>query len=158
MKEIKLTQGKFAQVDDEDYEWLNQWRWYASKSKKKFYAGRNFWSNGKSNPKSMHRLIMNNPSNMQIDHIDGNSLNNQKSNLRICNNQQNCRNRLSRDNTSSIYKGVYFDTWSGKWRAEIKVNGIYAHRKRFNLELDAAHQYDIWAKSLFGEFLGLNFP
>lgn len=159
MKLIPLTQGKFAQVDDEDYEWLNQFKWHIYESKKnKFYAARNVWLNGKNKQISLHRFIMNSPVNFQIDHRDGDGLNNQKSNLRICNSQQNSMNRGSRIGASSKYKGVYFDAYSNKWRAEIKLNGVYIYRKIFDSEIEAAKQYDIWANELFGEFAGLNFP
>ncbi len=93
MKLIPLTQGKFAQVDDEDYDYLNQWKWYTTKNHKTFYAARHIRINGKQKLIYMHRVIMNIIKGYKTDHIDHNGLNNQKYNLRICTCQENNRNR-----------------------------------------------------------------
>jgi hypothetical protein len=90
MKRIKLTQGKYALVDDEDFEKLNKHKWYFHQG----YVHRNsktFF--GKRKVISLHRAIMNYPKNKQIDHIDGNGLNCQKYNMRICTNNQNGKNQ-----------------------------------------------------------------
>src|SRR3990167_10308366 len=102
MKEIKLTQGKITLVDDEDFEYINQWKWHVIKNKKQthFYAQRS--ENGKSI--RMHRVIMKTPHNKDVDHIDHNGLNNQKNNLRNCTTQENIRNRTSYGKSS--YLGV----------------------------------------------------
>ena len=99
MREIELTQGKTALVDDEDYEKINQWNWVCnndgSKTSQRFYAIRRngIKFGGKGELVSMHREIMGFPIGMDIDHIDGNTLNNQKKNLRICTRAENLRNR-----------------------------------------------------------------
>ena len=85
MKYIPLTQGKFAIVDDDMYEYLNQWKWcLRKKSERSFYAGRNDWENKKNHIVTMQQLIMNPPKGMVIDHINGNGLDNRRCNLRIC--------------------------------------------------------------------------
>ena len=85
MKEIILTQGQVALVDDEDFEYLNQWKWCAIKSRKTYYTTRTIYIPCKMTV-IMHRIIMNTPLDMTVDHIDHNGLNNQKYNLRICTN------------------------------------------------------------------------
>lgn len=104
MKKIKLTQGKYAIVDDEDFEWLNQWKWCYCK-----YVIRDIILNKKNKRIYMHRLIMNTPEKMQTDHINGNKLDNRRNNLRICTQSQNNMNRkISKLNTSG-YRGIYWD-------------------------------------------------
>ena len=96
MKQIPLTKNKFTLVDDEDYELVNKYNWY-------FGAGY-----ARSMEKIlMHRLIMKAKKGQMIDHIDGNGLNNQRSNLRFCTHSQNMANKKGFKNTSSKYKGVY---------------------------------------------------
>lgn len=124
MKEIILTQGKVALVDDDDFERIRHFHWYARKTRNKFYAAYKVKKQGKSTTFYMHREIMNYPEGMHIDHIDGNGLNNQRSNLRICTCQENQRNRHgAQSNSKSGVKGVSWHKTSGKWRAVIKVNG-----------------------------------
>lgn len=166
-KEIKLTRGLVAIVDDEDYEELNKYKWHisSSKSSKTCYAERfitiihqNMKIKQKFKQKciKMHRVIMNVSSKMQIDHIDGNGLNNQKSNLRICTNKQNMHNNSNLRNGKSGYKGVSY--YRGKIRAQIQPDNKYIHLGYFNTLEEAARAYDEKAKELFGEFAYLNFP
>ena len=147
----------YAIVDDEDYEYLDQWKWYVSKRKKTFYAMRNISINGKKAVQRMHRFIMSPPKEMQIDHINSNGLDNRKSNLRICTNQQNQQNRHHVKSGTSRFKGVYWEKKSKKWVAHIRFN-----YKRIYLgcscdEEGVARLYDKKAKELFGEFACLNF-
>jgi hypothetical protein len=150
MKEIKLTQGKVALVDDEDFEYLNQWKWHAHKDRLNYwYAIRTV--SGKRIP--MHRQIMNTPKDRQVDHIDHNGLNNQRSNLRNCTRSQNQMNRKAFG--KSKYIGVNFK--SNKIVAQIHVHGKKYHLGYFNTEEAAAIARDIASKKYYGEFANLNF-
>jgi len=106
---------------------------------------------------SIHRLIMKCPDNMEVDHINGNPLDNRKCNLRICTIQENRRNKRKTKNLkSSRYKGVYFEKYTQKWRAEITVNYKPIKLGRFKIESSAAKAYNKAAKYYFGEFANLN--
>jgi hypothetical protein len=159
MKEIKLTQGKVALVDDEDYEWLNQWKWVAWKHRNTYYA---VTHGGKANGKyfnlSMHRIILNVPEGLEIDHIDHNGLNNQKNNIRICTRSQNAKNIIKYRGRSE-YKGV---TFVRHRNIEYIGSQIVSQGKRYWLglfpnEISAAIAFDKKAKELHGEFANLNF-
>ena len=157
MKEIQLTQGKVALVDDDMYEYLNQWKWYANNMNGKFYAIRNHRENkGKQIKIAMHRLIIKPDKYMLIDHLDGNSLNNQKNNLRICTNSQNLMNRLIYINNKSGFKGVYWNKRSAKWMAYISFDNKMLYLGLFNNLKDAARAYNAAAIKYHGEFANLN--
>ena len=140
MKKIKLTKGKFALVDDEDFEYLNQWRWGVSSSG---YARRcQHIRLGVNKYKAqyiwMHRLVNDTPNDLFTDHINRDKLDNRKENLR---NTNKSLNGLNRDkictNTSGVY-GVHFESQTKKWRAEIRVDGKRFSLGRFNNIKDAA--------------------
>ncbi len=155
MKEIQLTQGQVALVDDEDFDSLNQFSWCALKrSNGDFaYAARTVY-----NPKRtvyMHVMI-NGP---KTDHHDCNGLNNQRYNLRSANSQQNNRNKFKYKGTySSKFKGVSYRHDNGMYRAYIRVNGVLISKGQYWDEIDAAKAYDKAAIEEFGEFANLNFP
>ncbi len=148
MKEIQLTRGKVALVDDEDFEYLNQWKWHALKGRCTWYAVRSF---PKGNCIYMHRILF--PGAVQVDHRAGSGLNNQRSsNLRPATGTQNQGNRgLDRDNRSGV-KGVYWHKKSGKWMA--RVGRVYVGI--FENLTDAARAYNAAAQEHFGEFARLN--
>ena len=153
MKKIQLANNKgVALVDDEDYDMLMQYKWHLSVN---IYAEANIKINNKWTTKRMHKFLINTPNKMEVDHIDGNGLNNQKSNLRIVTTSQNQMNR-KKQNGSSIYKGVYFDNNANKWCAQIYVNKKRIYLGLFINEKDAAIVYNEKAKELFGEFANLN--
>jgi hypothetical protein len=157
MKEIRLTQGQVALVDDENYDWLNSFKWYAIKDKNNFYAGRAIVVNGTRTTQRMHQLIMgDNQLKLEIDHIDGNGCNNHQINLRFCTNQENMMNRRPNKNCSSIYKGVGWYERYGKWTARIRINGRLFNLGYFKIEEDAAKAYDVAAIKYFGEFAKIN--
>lgn len=156
MKEIELTQGKVALVDDKDYEYLSQWKWRAMKKQNTWYAVRTTY-----NPTRvilMHREIMNAPNDKQVDHINRNGCDNRRKNLRLCTNQQNGANRGAQKNNTSGYKGVYWHKTKSKWNAKIKVSGKKIHLGYYQSVKDAAKAYDKAADEFFGEFAYLNFP
>jgi len=107
---------------------------------------------------AMHREIIRAPEGLLVDHIDGNGLNNRKSNLRLCTHSQNTYNRRPNRNCSSRYKGISFHKMSKKWEVAICCKGKREHLGRFDDEVKAALAYDRKAKQLFGEFAYLNFP
>lgn len=137
MKKIPLSQGKFALVDDEDFEWLSQWRRYAEKLGGTYYGARNT-----QNPKGtirLHRLVMGAKQGEIVDHIDHDGLNNQKENLRICSYQTNILNRrdLSKANKSGV-SGVCWSKQHQRWTARTSYKGKMVYIGQFkNLE-DAA--------------------
>lgn len=159
MKEIQLTQGQVALVDDADYEWLNQWKWYAHKNKvgNSFYAIRNEYANGKQTGIKMHRFILGvTDTDVFCDHADLDGLNNQRYNLRKCSRIENGRNRPQRKGATSTYKGVSFKAAHKKWVAQIRPEGKPVHIGYFEREVDAAVAYNNAAKKHYGEFALLN--
>jgi len=153
MKQISLTRGLVALVDDGDYEWLSKWSWYADKSHK------NKWRAARKPDKIiyMHRVITEAAPKEIVDHIDGDPLNNQRKNLRIASKSQNSANSTSRKGTS-VYKGVSRHQRGNCWRVTLTCNGKQKYIGHFQSEVDAAHAYDAAAKKIFGEFSRLNFP
>jgi len=126
-KEIELTRGKVALVDDEDYEELNQWKWYAHKSgskRSKYYACRAAVRGEKEYTLRMHRDILGlKPGDGKIcDHINRNPLDNRRANLRVANHTINGRNRGIQSNNTSGYKGVHWEKARKKWMADIKIH------------------------------------
>jgi hypothetical protein len=158
MKEITLTQGKVALVDDDTYEYLNQFKWFAHKNNSgPFYAVRTDRTSGKQIKICMHRLIMGiSDPKILVDHKDRDGLNNQRYNLRMANKSQNNANRRARRNGSSKYLGVCWDKREKKWRVQIKKNGIIKHVGMFSNEDDAALAYNEKAIVMHGDFARLN--
>jgi len=158
MKLIPLTRGKFTKVDDEDFDFLNQWKWCARKAPHTYYAVRCIGRKPQS-PITirMHRVIMDeiNPK-VLIDHKDGDGLNNQKFNLRKANSSQNSSNRTKRVPASSKYLGVHFRKNENKWQAKIRHNKQYISLGYFDNEVDAAIAYNAGAKKYHGEFANIN--
>jgi hypothetical protein len=151
-KLIKLTQGKFAIVDWDDYDWLNQYKWYTSKGRNNYYALRRH----KEKIISMHRVILEAAPGQCCDHINHDGLDNRRSNLRLCTPAQNVYNSRPKRNCVSQYKGVRWCVERKKWLAKIYLNEKEIFIGYFDYELDAAIAYDDWAIKLFGEFAYLN--
>lgn len=158
MKEISLTKGKVAFVDDEDYEDLAQFRWHTLPHHRTFYAVREVTYDNWRTKKQvrMHSVILPPLANLEPDHIDGNGLNNQKYNLRRCTGQQNRMNQKPQLKVSSKYKGVHWDKQTNKWRAAVKINQRSIKLGRFEKEKEAAFAYNLAAIEHFGEFACLN--
>jgi len=147
MREITLTKGKVALVDDEDYERLNKYKWSTNSCAGSiFYARRWVSSKSRGNPhhETMHRHIMNPPNGKGIDHIDGNGLNNQKSNLRIVNQRENCQNR--HQIKTSQFPGVHLRTLKNtktlhRWQAQIQIRDKIKYLGIFKTEEEAQLAY-----------------
>lgn len=157
MKLIPLTQGKFAMVDDEDFERVSRFTWRFHRGKNSGYA--RAWlscSKGKRTQQLLHRFLF--PDLLHIDHIDGNGLNNQRSNLRAATPQQNNQNARKRIQATSRFKGVCWYRKDEVWSVQIYFNQHQIFLGRYESETDAAHVYDYAAKIYFGEFARLNFP
>lgn len=158
MKEIKLTQGKVALVDDEDYDELMKHKWCAHKMGEMYYADRGKYENGKQRTILMHRQILGiTEYSIQVDHINMNGLDNRRCNIRACTRSQNFMNQKSYKNSSSKYKGVEWRKDTKKWRARIRMDKKLYHIGCFENEIDAAKAYDEFAKKMFGEFARTNF-
>lgn len=157
MKQIPLTQGKFALVDDEDFEELSKHKWYANKIRWIFYAVRNIGTRPNRKAILMHRQIMNAKKGQEIDHRNGDGLYNRKSNLRFCTTKQNQHNQKSQIG-SSRFKGVSWSKNNKKWLARIGFNYHQKYLGLFDNEIEAAKSYDQKAEEMFGEFANLNFP
>ena len=151
---IPLTQDKIALVDPADYPALVRYKWCAARNGRVFYAITRI---NKQNI-FMHRMIINPPNEMVIDHIDHNGLNNRRSNLRICTKEQNTRNRKPNTSRNGKYKGVHFDKTRNKFKATIKCQEKSLSIGYYKKETEAAKAYDKKAKKLFKEFAYLNFP
>lgn len=146
-KLIPLTKGKFAKVDNDDFDKLKDHNWYISNG---YVCNRRIGR--------IHRFIMNCNKDMVVDHKNHDTLDNRKSNLRICTNQNNVINaRKRKKNVTSIYKGVSWANDRHKWRANICFNGKISRLGSFDNEIEAAKAYDAKAKELFGEFAKTNF-
>ncbi len=148
---LKISKGMETLIDLEDYDRLkndNLLKWNAQKSSKRFYVSKNTSSNGKI---YLHRYIMNCPDGFCIDHINGNSLDNRKSNLRICSFRENSRN-VKKDSFKGVTK-----TRNKKWQAQIQHDGNHINLGVFSTEADAARAYDIAAAFLFKEYASFNF-
>jgi hypothetical protein len=157
VKQIPLSRGVYAVVDDVDFAWLSQWKWHCTKIG---YAARTIRSKdgGKKKCIYMHRLIMDAQPGFEIDHIDGDTLNNQRGNLRQATYGQNKVNTGLRRTNTSGYKGVVWHKQCLKWKAEITINSKNRHLGLFSTKEEAAKAYDKAALENFGEFARLNFP
>lgn len=152
MKEIKLTQGYVATVDDDDYEWLSQWKWRILKvpDRNTLYAVR---TKDTRTTISMHRVVAGvTNSKIQIDHRDTNGLNNTRDNLRIATHGDNMHNRPAPRTNQSGFKGVSWHKGRMKWQAVIMMNHKNIHLGLFDDKNLAAQAYNKAANELHGEF------
>lgn len=154
MKTIALSRGKFAIVDDADFDVLSETRWHFTTVG---YAA----NRGKG---LMHRLLMNPPPGMQVDHINGDKLDNRRANLRICTQQQNLISKSKRKDSKMKFKGVMYVRPSVRslnerkrpYYAKIRHAGTWYGLGYFATQEEAARAYNVKAKELHGEFAVLN--
>jgi hypothetical protein len=149
MKKIKLTQGKYTTVDDEDFVSLNKYKWYATKKFKTYYAVRSLKNGSKI---QMHRVILNTPENMETDHVDGDGLNNQKNNLRACTHSENQSNKSKYVNNTTGYKGLSWCERNKKWLVRISVNKKRFYLGHFKSKKEASEVYNIACLKKHGKF------
>jgi len=147
MKEIQLTRGYVAVVDDDDYVLLSKYKWFALKQKTGIYARRSISKHCKI---AMHTQIMNTPLGLEIDHIDGNGLNNRRTNLRVVTRRQNQQNKhiLKR----SPLLGVSFDSRHNKWQSKICVNGKIKFLGSYDSDTEAHIRY-VQELDMLGEIM-----
>lgn len=152
MKEIFLTNGLATSVDDDMYDYLNQWKWHLSTNG---YAKRNLYvynPGQKTINIFMHHIVLPRPDKMFIDHIDRNKLNNVRTNLRVCTNPQNQANKGKRKDNTSGRKGVSWGKYARKWRATMTVSGKHVSLGCYNSVDEAYKAYLSKSRELYGEF------
>ena len=155
---IPLTQGQFAKVSPEDFEWLNRWKWQAwfAKCTRTFYAVRGQWNPAKKNMDAirMHRVILEcvEGDRKQVDHANGDTLDNRRSNIRVATHAENQMNKgRPRNNTSGV-KGVSWDKNVGKWRVRVQSNGESLNVGFFSSLDDAKEARRTAAEDLHGKY------
>lgn len=156
LKEIKITQGKTVMLSDDDFNELSKYKWaYSASTGYAVRKGRK----SKQEPRTvhMHRVILGAKSTEQVDHINGNKLDNRRSNLRIASIQKNSFNRKKpKVQCTSKYKGVLKRKNATKWEARIKINNKAIYLGTFIHEIDAAKAYNKAALKYFGDFARCN--
>ena len=153
MKQIELTRGNFALVDDEDFLRLKDIKWHAREGKGRQYAATTFYNGRKNTPSSftcfMHHFIMGRPLNgIVIDHINGDGLDNQKKNLRFATHAENISNSMRRKKGLTVSKYVGVNRSKKRWRSSICVKGKFIHLGIFATEEEAGQAYLKYKKSL----------
>ena len=158
MKRIPLGRGEHAIVDDADFDWLNQWKWWTTGGGKyKHYAQRASYPKGGGKIHiSMHRLVLGLTTKIECDHINGNGLDNRRSNLRKCSKAQNACNRRPQKKKMGRFKGVIWRKETKKWRAMIRHNKRLIHLGSFDDEVAAAIAYNTASLKYHKEFGRLN--
>lgn len=154
--EIRVGRNHFAKVDKEDLPKVDGKVWGPTKGGKTTYATRRL--QGTNSSIGMHRVIVDAPPGMEVDHVNGNGLDNRRHNLRLCTKSQNQGNRQKHRQSASKFKGVWWDKSKQKWRAAVRVNGRRIYGGLFLREEDAARRYDELAIEHFGRFARVNFP
>lgn len=158
MKEIPLTKGYVALVDDDDYAYLSKFKWYWSTG----YAVRDVWYPERKYKAKilMHREILRFPKQYLIDHINMNGTDNRKENLRLASKAENQRHQKVRSHNKTGYKGVSVDyrrkEGSKRYRSRINVDGVKYELGLFRTPEEAAVAYNEAAKKYHGEFAHLN--
>jgi hypothetical protein len=159
VKEIALTQGKAAIVDDEDFEFVSQFKWHAcGRGGSRWYARRKVGVLGQPVFLKLHNALVTPGPAEVVDHINHDGLDNRRSNLRICTRQENGWNKLRPANNTSGFKGVSWHADRQLWRAVVHISRRQKYIGSFDTAEQAARAYDTAAVALFGAFAHLNFP
>lgn len=152
MKRVSLSGGKFAIVSDCDFPKVNRYKWSADRNG---YAVRMVQDGSRRRKVLMHRFILDAPAGAEVDHANGDKLDNRRSNLRLATKSQNNANRGPYTGT---YKGVSWHKRDRRWQSQIRINGSQRHLGTFADPVSAALAYDRAARAAWGEFAYLNFP
>lgn len=155
---VPLSQGLYALIDACDWPKIAAHTWCAYRSRRTHYAQRAVYAGGQSTTLKMHRLIAGVPDGVDVDHKNGNGLDNRRRNLRAATQTQNNGNRRLHSNNTSGFKGVSWHKRGAKWLASIRINQRAQHLGLFTDPVEAAHAYDSAARLHFGEFSAVNFP
>jgi hypothetical protein len=160
MKKIPLSQNQVALVDDELFEWLSQWKWCAAwaPTNKSYYAVRSQWNGSGFDRFKMHRVITDAPKNLLVDHLDKNTLNNTRANLRLCGRSGNAENMSITSRNTTGYRGVSPVKSRGTFIANIRINKKSKFLGSYRCPTSAALAYDRYAKEHGGPHWRLNFP
>lgn len=159
LKTITLANGKVALVDDKDFDRLNRAKWNEYKNASGIhYARRALGGPPPRHTEYMHRVVLNAPAGMEVDHINGNGLDNRRANLRLCTHAENGKNKGKSRNSTSKYLGVSWRNDRQCWRAQICSKGRKTSFGSFQDEKEAAKCRDAHALAIFGKFARLNFP
>ncbi|MEK4910603.1 HNH endonuclease [Niallia sp. FSL M8-0099] len=153
---VETSSGVKFIIDSEDYEKVSKHSW---KCDKNGYIRRTVWIDKKakkSTTLALHRFLLNAPDDICVDHINGDILDNRKTNLRLATKAQNNRNAKPSVLNTSGYKGVSYCKESGKWKAQVTYKGKRVNLGRFSSKEDAARMYNFWAADIYGEFAWLN--
>lgn len=149
-REIVLTRGAVAIIDEKDYEEVSKFKWcYDGR-----YASRGLYdrSTKKRSMQRLHTFLMNTPKGMNVDHINGNKLDNRRSNLRICSHNQNLWNYGKHRDNGTGYKGVILDKRYSRYQARIQVNKITYSSPWFDTPEEAHKAYKQLSKTHHGEY------
>lgn len=149
---VPLTQGYEAVIDVADVPLVEGWNWYAQVRPHTIYAKRIDGAGQSRFTVHLHRVVMESPDELEVDHRDGNGLNNRRGNLRLATRSQNNQNRNTGVNNTSGYKGVTWHKAKGKWNARIKINGKRRNLGYFSNPESAAAAYAAASSELHGEF------
>lgn len=153
---VFLTQGTRCIVDTDEWKNLKDFSWYAGGHKHRRYVTSQKTVAGKRTVYYMHRMITGCPDGLMVDHINHDTLDNRKQNLRVCTNQENQFNKKAKVTAKTNYKGVYFFRRTSRWYAQICLNGKNKHLGYYKTELEAAVAYNNAANRHYGAFSYLN--
>jgi len=142
-----VISGELVLIDDCDYDRIKNYKWYAIDG-----SGYSKRICTMKPCRYMHRIIMDAPIGYDVDHVNGNALDNRRSNLRICSHAENTRNAPRRKTNASGYKGVYWASWASKYRAEIQHSGSRIKIGYFDTADQAYKAYCDAARELHGDF------
>jgi hypothetical protein len=145
---ILLINGSEVQIDDEDFPEISKYRWRISKSNKT----KTYIKGGPCSAIYMHRFIMQANDGFDVDHIDGDTFNNKRSNLRICIHSDNLCNSRRRSDNKSGHRGIGYDKKGDRWVAETTYRGSRIRIGRYKTKEEAVAKYEEYARELFGVF------